>query len=806
MRRILLALLALLVLLIAAVGVFGWYQARLAWPKTDGELTLTGLQDTVTVIRDPRGIPHIYASNPHDLFMAQGYVHAQDRFWQMEFWRRIGMGRLSELFGESTLGQDRFLRTVGVRRSAEKSWDLLSPETRAALEAYAQGVNVYIDQNAGRLPLEFRVLGLTGVKAAPEPWTPINTLTWPTMMAFLLGGNYEDELRRAELLARYGETWMQELTEYDYPRDFPLILPKGVTWQKIDTNVLASAELEHLLGSGPGVGSNNWVVSGSRTTTGMPLLANDPHLEPQLPSIWYENGLHCQPVGPECPYDAVGFSFASAPGVVLGHNARIAWGATNAYPDVQDLYIERINAANPNQYEINGQWADMEISHEEIKVAGADEPVSLTIRRTRHGPILNDVAYGAESDWAFGWQPLALRWTALEGNRAAEAILQLNRAQNWDDFRAALSLWDAPSQNFVYADVDGNIGYQMPARIPIRPTGANGLTPVPGWNDDYTWQDFVPFDALPHSFNPAQGYIVTANNLVVNYADYPWLTRHEGSQGFRAERIVEMIEAKPKLSAEDFAAIHGDNANLMARELIPYLKDVPLDRPEVAAARDRLLTWDVQQDMNSADAMFFEAFWYNLTTAIFGDEMGDMAPRDYGLMRYVLPDASAHWWDDINTPDAETRADILAQALNDGYDLAIEKAGAKPEQWRWGALHTITFHNQTLGKSGISLIESIFNRGPYETAGGGEIVNATAWSTEPETLFQVRWLPSMRMIIDLEDLKRSVSTNTTGQSGHPYHKHYADQVDQWRLIKYAPMYFDRAQLEAQAEGTLTLKP
>ncbi|NOZ48698.1 MAG: penicillin acylase family protein [Chloroflexi bacterium] len=804
MRRFVLILLVV-ILVLAAGGYFAiQHQVKLAFPQTSGELQLPGLQSKVTVVRDPRGIPHIYAHNSHDLFMAQGFVQAQDRFWQMEFWRRIGAGRLSELFGKSSLGQDRFLRTIGITRSAELTWEALDADTQAALQAYADGVNVYIKQNAKRLPLEFRVLGLTGVHFTPEPWTPINTLTWTTMMSYDLGGNYEMELTRAELLARYGETWMRELTDYPYPDDHPLILPDFVSWNQIDFDSVAQAPTSLILGDGEGIGSNNWVVNGSKTDTGMPLLANDPHLGIRMPSIWYENGLHCVELTADCPYNVVGFSFPSSPGVVIGHNNAIAWGVTNAYPDVQDLFIEKINPENPNQYEMDGQWQDMEIIHDEIVVAGQEDPVPLTIRRTNHGPILNDVAYGTESDWAYGWQPLALQWTALGVNRISQAILKIDRAQNWQEFRTALHDWDSPSQNFVYADTEGNIGYQMPGRIPIR-SQSDGLLPVPGWDSRYDWQTYVPFEALPSAFNPDRGFIVTANNLVVA-PSYPYLTRHEGAPGFRAERITEMLTSKEVLSLADMRVIQGDNANLLARDLIPLLQNVPLARPEVAAARDRLLSWDYQEGMDSNPAVFFEAFWYELPTALFADELGKEVRRDRELIRQLAFDPSSHWWDNVHTPAVETRDDIFAQAMNDAYDLLVKKQGKKIDDWRWGKVHTATFRNKTLGMSGVSLIEKIFNRGPYETSGGNNIVNATSWSTDPDHLFQVRAVPSMRMIVDLADFNRSITINTTGQSGHPYHPHYDDQIDNWRFIQYAPMFWDRAQLEAKAEDTLILSP
>jgi len=808
MKKILAILLIGLLIIVVIAGLVAWRTVSAPWPKTNGELSLPGLHDTVTILRDQRGVPHIYASNSHDLFMAQGFVHAQDRFWQMEFWRRIGAGRLSELFGESQVDTDRFLRTMGIVPAADATWDALDEETQAALQAYADGVNSYISQNKNNLPLEFKVLGLTGVKFTPEPWTPINTITWTTMMSFDLGGNYKSELRRAQLLDRYGKTWMRELTDLDYS-DSPTIVPAGIAWDKLGLDAaMASLPKNLLVSGGDGVGSNNWVVAGSHTDTGMPLLANDPHLSMQMPSIWYENGLHCQPVGPDCPYDVVGFSFASAPGVVIGHNQRIAWGVTNVGPDVQDLYVERINPDNPNQYDVNGHWQDMAVRQETISIAGKDKPLVIPVRSTRHGPIINDVAFGTNSDWAYGWQPLALQWTALGVNRIPQSILGINRASNWSSFREALHYWDAPSQNFVYADMDGNIGYQMPGIIPIRAQG-DGSLPVPGWNDDYSWTGFIPFEELPTAFNPPQGYLITANNRVAG-PDYPYFISKKWAPGYRAQRIADLITSKDKLSISDFKQIHGDNANLFARDIIPALAEVPLKRSEVAAMRDKLLRWDTQQNPDSSEAVFFEDFYYHLTPAIYKDELADMAPDPTSSTKQMIdglikqPDS--HWWDNVQTPELETQNDILAQAMNEAYDDLAKRLGKDDGKWRWGALHTVTFRNQTLGKSGVGVIESIFNRGPFETGGGNAIINATSWGGEEPNPFEVVWLPSMRMIVDISDLSRSLTINTTGQSGHPYNKHYDDQSASWATIQYRPMLWDKAQVEKQAEGVLTLTP
>ena len=806
MKKTIAILAAALVILLIIVAFGAWRTVSSPWPQTQGQLALPGLQNEVTVIRDQRGVPHIYATTSHDLFMAQGYVHAQDRFWQMEFWRRIGEGQLSEIFGESQLKTDRFLRTLGIVPAAERSWEAMDEESQAILQAYAEGVNAYIEENKEDLPLEFKVLGLTGVRFTPDPWTPLHTITWATMMSLDLGRNYKSELLRAQLLDRYGSSWMNELTNYPYDPDRPVIVPDSVAWDKLglDETLAALPKEGLILGSGNGVGSNNWVVSGEHTKTGLPLLANDPHLGIQMPAIWYENGLHCQTLSKECPYDVVGFSFASTPGVIIGHNQRIAWGVTNAMVDVQDLYIERINPENPNQYEVNGQWQDMELRREEITVAGRDEPEIVTIRSTRHGPIINDIAYGPDSDWAYGWQPLALQWTAIESNRLIQSILSIDRATNWESFREALQYWDAPAQNFVYADVDGNIGYQMPGRIPIRAKG-NGTLPAPGWNDEYAWTGFIPFDELPTRYNPPEGYIITANNKIVG-EEYPYLIGTEWPPGYRAQRIEELITARDTLTIADFQRMQGDNANLLAREIIPDLAKVPLDRAEVVAMRDRLLQWDTQQNPESAEALIFEDFYFHLFPDIFEDEVVDAMPRNRRLVELVMSRPDSHWWDNVETPEQEKQSDILAQALNETYDDLIERAGKNPEKWRWGDFHTATFRNQTLGKSGIGAVEAIFNRGPFRTGGGNDIINATSWGGEEPAPFEVVWLPSMRMIVDMADFTRSLAINTTGQSGHPYHKHYDDQCEDWAAVRYAPMLWERAQVEAHAEGVLTLTP
>lgn len=800
-----LIILGVLVVVALAVGLYIGWQIRRPWPQADGELEVAGLRAPVDVIRDNMGVAHIYAQDGHDLFFAQGFVTAQDRFWQMEFWRRIGAGRLSEILGESALSNDRFIRTIGWRLSAERDLELVDADARAALEAYSDGVNAYLSQNRGKLGFEFAVLGLNGVRYDPEPWSPVDTLTWAKVMAWDLGGNMDSELQRARLSAVLPpDLW----EDYDlpYPDGWPVIVPTEVRWQPEDGDALA--ELSNLvaqvaaLGDGPGLGSNNWVVSGDKTTTGMPILANDPHLGIQMPSIWYEIGLHCEG---DCSYDVVGYSFAGMPGVIIGHNASIAWGVTNVGPDVQDLFVEKINPENPDEYEYEGDWVEMEIRYETIQVAGQDEPVVIKVRSTRHGPIINDVVHGPDDDWAYGWQPLALRWTALDPCRLANSVLAINRAQNWTEFRDALRQWDAPSQNFVYADVDGNIGYQMPGQIPIRADG-DGLVPVPGWTGGYEWEGTIPFEKLPSRFNPEEGFIVTANHAVVD-ADYPYFISSEWDFGYRAQRITDLLQAAETLSVEDMGRIQMDSYSYSAGEVLGALLKLDPADEDSQEALGILEGWDLQMRRDSNPAAIYASFWVQLMENLFADELGSRpggGTREMVAVRYLLEEPTNPWWDDRDTPEkVEARDEVLLASLADGIAWMKDACG-RLNRCTWGEMHTATFENQSLGQSGISLIEWFFNRGPVPVDGGTGIVNATSWSVNNPAV--VNSVPSMRQVIDLSNLQNSVAVHTTGQSGHPFHRHYDDMIPLWQDGQYHTMHWERASLEGDAEGTLRLIP
>jgi penicillin amidase len=786
----------LVIVLVILAGVGTWFVRR-PWPTVNGTLTISGLLAPVEVIRDEWGVPHIYAENEHDLFFAQGYVHAQDRLWQMEFNRRIGSGTLSAVLGEATLDTDRFLRTIGLRRAAEQDWAQLEDETRAIMEAYAEGVNAYIETHRDRLPLEFTILGVD-----PAPWTPVDTLAWGKVMSFDLGSNYEFELLRARMIAELGQEAAQQLLP-PYAEGAPVIIPpetRSYAWLR-DARFGGLDALAAVLGErGPTSGSNNWVIHGSRTATGMPILADDTHLGLNMPSIWYENGLHGG------RFDSVGFSFPGVPLIIIGHNSRIAWGVTNLGPDVQDLYIEKLNDTNhPTQYEFKGEWQDLQAARETIQVKD-QEPVTLDVMITRHGPIMNDVIGDLD-----GAEPVALRWTALDASNLFRSVLLLNLATNWDEFREALSYWDVPSQNFVYADVDGNIGYQSPGKIPIRAPGHQGLVPVPGWTGEYEWQGFISFDELPNVFNPPTGFVATANNKVVP-DDYAYHLAYEWAAPYRAERITDLLTADGNITQEEIRDIQAQTYSLPAEALRPYLLDIEPENDLQTRALAQLEAWDLYNETDRTGPSIYQAWYWFLVQDTLADELGDDLMHEYlgyssthvPMMEDLLGQADSPWFDDITTSQIETRDDILRRSLAHAVAWLSEHHGDAPEQWEWGKLHTMTFVHQPLGQSGIGLLESLFNSKPIPARGDNFTVDAASFGFNDP--FAMVHGSSQRFVADLSDLDRSRMVQTTGQCAHLFHPHREDFIPLWQDVESHPMLFSRGAVEANADATLTLVP
>ncbi|WP_200938367.1 penicillin acylase family protein [Aeromicrobium sp. Root472D3] len=843
MRRIGMVIAGLLALVVLGVAVFSFVTVRRSFPDTTGEVQISALKGDVTVQRDGRGVPQIYADTPEDLFLAQGYVHAQDRFYEMDFRRHVTAGRLAELVGDAALDTDKYVRTLGWRRVAEQELALLDDDTLRLVNAYARGVNRYIDgRSSAELSLEYAVLGLTGPSYRPERWTAVDSLAWIKAMAWDLRSNMTDEIDRVLSTEKLTVDQVEELYP-DYPKGHATIVGdqgtvvdgsfssgRGPSTTGLARTAVAALEaardgaeaLPALLGTGDGIGSNSWVVSGDRTATGRPMLANDPHLAPSMPGIWYQVGLHCRTVDEACPYDVSGFSFSGLPGVVVGHNAKIAWGVTTMYADVADLYVERVTG---DTYEYAGQQVPLETREETFEVAGG-EPETITVRSTRHGPILSDLdddaaavattrrAQDAAAGTAAGTSyEVALRWTALDPKPTIRAVFSLGRAQDWEQFRVAAKQFTVPSQNLVYADVDGNIGYQSPGTIPIRTTG-DGRWPVSGWDPAYEWSGSVPFDQLPTVYNPDEGFVVTANNKVIG-DQYPVNLGADTAAGYRSERIRDLISGRSAstgegLTVDDMARLQTDTYNANAARLVPELLTVPLDTTYYSQGQEVLAKWDFMQDADSPGAAYFASVWRHLLARTFHDELPegqwpDGGERWFAVVDRLLDRPASRWWDDVTTPGVrETRDQVLADAMRDARDELTMIQSRDPGEWRWGTMHRLELVNPTLGDSGVGLVDRLFNRGPYKIGGGNGIVDATSWDAAKG--YEVTAVPSMRMVVDLDDLDRSRWINLTGASGHAFHEHYVDQQDTWRAGRTLPWAFSREAVDEATDDTLTLTP
>ncbi|MGZ9160826.1 MAG: penicillin acylase family protein [Candidatus Limnocylindrales bacterium] len=854
-RVVVILLVVALIGLVAGVGFLTWITAR-AMPQTNGELRVPGLTAGAAVRRDINGIAQISASTPHDLFMAQGFVHAQERMWQMEVWRHISAGRLSELFGKGSIDQDRFIRTLGWRPAAERDLAGLSPEARAVLDDYASGVNAWLDANRDRLGLAFVVTG-----ADPEPWTSLDTLTWGKVQAWNLGGNMDAELFRYLADASLGDP---DRTDELFPtlEDGPVIVPStagtagtsdddggtvattatgpslgadaATAWREVARLGAQAIALAGLDGSGGdalasdhGIGSNDWVVGPAMSASGGALLANDPHLGISMPSIWYINGLHCAVVDAACPYDVVGVSFPGVPGVILGHNARIAWGVTNTDPDVQDLVIETLDPADPARYiGPDGTSQPFTTRTERIVVSGGD-PIDIEVRETVHGPILNDV------DERLRDSPLmALRWVATLAeaapDRTIEAFLRVNVARDFKTFRDALSIYGAPSQNFVYADVDGHIGYQLPGYIPVRSAADGGLRPVSGSDGTGEWVGRIAFDDLPTALDPVEGWIVSANNAVVD-AGYPAFIGADFDPGYRAERIINLVTnyGQDGLTVPEMRIIQNDTAPLRAEDIARSLGERVQPATEAGAVvAARIAAWDGACGVDSLGCAAYMAWEYRVLRAIFDDDLGTLAPDYVGspfswvALGNLFVDGRSAWWDDTSTDVTETADDIIAAALDEaGADLGPL---GDPDTWTWGRLHTATFKEATIGTgSGIGPLEWYFNVGPMAVPGAAGAVDNTYYQLrrgypdpdEPgssglgiEDIFTVTNLPSYRLAMDLSDLDGAQVVITTGQSGHPFDRHYNDQIRPWRDGGSLPLPFSPAAVDAATVSTLSLRP
>lgn len=755
--------LALILLLAGGVGYL-WLRGSL--PATEGQVTIAGLDSPVEVLRDADGIVTIRAETEHDAFLALGYVHAQDRLWQMDFMRRTGAGRLSEVVGGATLRVDRLMRTLGLYRVAEANLAQLSAPTRAALESYTAGVNAFIETHDGPWPPEFYLL-----RYRPEPWRVTDSMVWGRLMALQLSSNWSDEVRRLRL-AKHLEPEQVAFLWPDYPADGPIALAELASLYDGPTH----GRLGEILpwDWAPKSASNAWAISGGQTASGKPILANDPHLSLNAPGVWYL-------VRIETPdFQLVGATAPGAPFLVVGHNGRIAWGLTTTEGDAQDIFIERLTDGDPTRYDTPDGPQPFEIREETIAVRGKD-PVLLQVRATRHGPVISDAF--AEADGLVGSDyVLALAWPALrDDDRTADALFGINHARNWGEFEAALRHWHSPQQTIVYADTEGTIGLTAPARLPLRKKG-DGRSPVAGWSGEYDWAGFIPFEGLPRLRNPARGRIVTANNRLVP-DDFPHLITADWRNPFRAARIEEMLDASPKARPEQHRAMQLDIVSLAARRLLPLLLPmVAGDDDSRQAARDLLRDWDFRMDRERPEPLIFYAWLHELTRKILADELGpdfgDFQRSNADLLSRVLTGGRT-WCDHVNTERTEDCEGQVAAAFEAAVERLALAFGDDPGAWRWGDVHVARFPHPVL--SHIPVLRSVFGF-RVETDGGNYTVNrgGALMGGPAETLFTDVHGPGYRAVYDLADLDNSRFMISTGQSGNPLSPLYGSLAERWR--------------------------
>jgi penicillin amidase len=773
-------------------------RARAGLPPVEGEVRLSGLREPVEVIRDRWGVPHIYARNDHDLWFAQGYVTASERLFQIDFTLRFANGRLATLLSEMALPLDRFVRTIGLHRGARRVVSAYTDQEMAIVEASLGGINAWIETMPAK-PIEYEVLDLD-VEPFPEgkdgaAYGAAEIL----FMCWALSTNWDAELLRAEIAATHGWGTMTALFPEHATEPAVVVAGKdgGPDGRRAALDLLRAAPLLP-----KGMGSNNWVVAGSRSVTGKPLLANDPHLLVQMPGIWFEAHLSSP------SYEASGVTLGFAPGVVIGHTAHHAWGFTNVGGDTMDLYLERLNDDRTNAlYE--GRWEPLTIHREEIEVRGRSEPEVLEVLESRHGPIVDSYMIGTGSPAIVPiTETYALRWTAFESALSPTILLDMARARDFGEFREALRGWDCPGQNVVYADVDGNIGYQCTGKYPLRLRG-DGTVPVPGWTAEYDWDGWVPFEELPWAENPAEGFLATAN-AKIHDDSYPYLIGKDWLPPHRVRRIVELLTETERHSAESFARMQMDTVSIPARRILPFLLEVEPRSDRQKEALSHLAQWDADLDADSIAACVYEVWGKHIGREVLSSRLEPRLLDHYwgrrlwtnSFLYEVLPEIlefpTAMWF---GRDGREGRDDVLRRALDAALDELTGALGEDMAAWRWGALHKVRFVSPL---AIIPDLTEMLTGGVVDVGGDESTIRQSHW--EPGSGYDTVVIPSWRQIVDLSDIDASLGVHTTGQSGNPSSPHYRDFVELWATGRYHPLPFTRPKVEEAAEATFTLVP
>lgn len=726
-------------------------------PVVDGEIQARFLQEDVTVVRDENGVPHITAKSDKDLYRAQGYTQAQDRLFQMDLARRQASGRLAEVVGAAAVDTDKHFRTFSLRVAAENSYDDYGNDAKNVLNWFAEGVNAFIDeaQQDGKFSYEFKVLGYT-----PEPWTAVDSLTIGKFMAYDLGGNWDTLAVRHWALNHFPESKAQELF-IEYPENAASIIEAN-----IENPVKVAGQFNADLMPPEFNGSNNWVVAGDKTESGMPLLADDPHLGLSTPAIWYQ--MHLQ--SPE--QNVSGVIFAGVPGIILGHNEEVAWGVTNVGPDVQDLYIEKPNPDDPTQFMYDGEWEQAEVRDETIQVKG-EEDVPFEVIVTRHGPVMSEILYEDEDPGAV----FSMHWTALEPTKELEAVINMNKSTDWESFERALEDFHAPAQSFVFAAKDGTIAYKANGRIPIRKQG-EGQLPVPGDSSDYGWEGYVPYDELPIVLNPEEGFIATANNEVIDDS-YPYHITKFWAQPYRYERIAEVLSAGDNFTVEDMRSLQMDQKNLYAEAFLEQLIESIEMKDTKGKYKDivqLMRDWDQFDSANQAAPLIFHKLMKQLPIELFSEEMpedvykllpgkGQLTDQ---LLRVGYAGNSSMWLDEYGGVDQ-----WVFDSFEKSFGSTQEEFGEKFENWKWGDYHQLSFPHPLASASPI--LEYFLNPKKQAIGGSNITVQAAAFKEDGTVSHGAPW----RFVADLSDLSSTHQIVGPGQSGHIKSDWFHDQAENW---------------------------
>jgi penicillin amidase len=778
LRRAVMTLFVLI--LLTAAG--GYFMLRSSLPQTDGRASVAGLHAEITIVRDADGVPTITAGNDDDLAFGLGFAHAQDRLFQMEVQRRYGAGRLAEIFGEAAVPLDTQMRVLGLYRAAEAEWTHLSPAVRSGIEAYCAGVNAYLATRGFLLPPEFMLL-----RFKPEAWKPADTLVWGKLMDFQLGGNYRGELLRARLAQTISADDLAFLYP-DYPKDGPTTLAAlAPLYRRLPLDRLYAALPAAL---GPRYASNNWVVDGAHSASGKPLLANDPHLGFATPGVWYLARLK----SPE--REIAGATVAGTPVVVIGHNDKIAWGFTTTTADIEDLFIEKLDPNDASHYLTPDGSAAFVTRQETIAVRGA-AAVNLTVRATRHGPVVSDMLPADTFDPGYA---IALSTTFLDDDdRSAEALWDVDRAANWNEFRDAMKNFAGPPQNAVYADASGTIGFIVIGHIPIRKSG-DGWLPVPGWTGDYDWQGVIPFDALPQATNPVSGHFVSANNKIVPDS-YPYFISRDWDVPDRMERISELLEATPRQSPDASAAIQADTLSIMAQHLVPLMTKISPSTDMGREAVQRLQQWDFHMDADRVEPLLFIAWLRAFARSALFARLGSAA-NDYWDLRPQVMEAiltqRPDWCADPKEPARENCETRLSEALDTALDELRQSYGSEMAQWQWGRAHVAYFPNAVFER--VPLLRD-WLRVTIPVPGARDTINVgPSEIRNSQHPYEQRFGAGLRIITDLAAPAESRMMVTPGQSGNPLSAHYTDLLPGWRAFDWL------FPSKAAAVSTLTLAP